>query len=277
MESALHVLSFGALVVEVDAALGGRVTAFRLHGRNVLAEANAHPENFGSTFWTSPQSDWAWPPVVEIDSAPYVVAPAGGAALIMIGPRSERLGVHVEKRFVARPERRALEIDYCLRNAGPGEVRLAPWEVTRVHPGGLTFFPTGEGLYSPSNLTVTDAGGATWFAFDAARIAGHPKLFADAGAGWLAHVDGRTLFVKTFPRVPRVQQAAGEALIEIYAHPDRTYVELEQQGPLTTIAAGSACHWSVSWYLRALADDVEVAVGGPSLLAAVAAVLDGGG
>ena len=128
-ESALHVLSFGELVVEVDAALGGRVTAFRLRGRNVLSEANAHPENFGSTFWTSPQSDWAWPPVVEIDSAPYAVAPAGSAALTMIGPPSSLLGVGVEKRFVARPARRALEIDYCLRNAGAAEVRLAPWEV----------------------------------------------------------------------------------------------------------------------------------------------------
>lgn len=275
--SDVHVLSSGALTLEVDAALGARVTAFCLGGHNVLAGADAHPDNFGSTFWTSPQTDWGWPPVVALDSAPYVVQRDGDAALTMVGPVASLLGVSVEKRFAVLAAQGGFALEYRIHSARPAPVRVAPWEVTRVPPGGLTFFPTGAGVYPPSNLTVVEAGGATWFAYERERIAGHPKLFADAGAGWLAHVDRdtRTLFVKTFPAVPRAQQAPGEALIEIYAHPAFTYVELEQQGAMSTIVAGAPLVWPVTWHLHRLPEDVTVAAGSPSLLAYVRSVLAG--
>ena len=267
-------LAFAEITLEIDAAVGARVTAFRLGAHNVLSERTADPDNYGSTFWTSPQLAWGWPPVAEIDSAPYS-ARAEGAALVMTGTVSARLGLGVEKRFVARPDRRAVEIAYRIHNAGSAVARVAPWEVTRVHPRGLAFFPTGEGVYPPSNLPVVEDGGATWFAYDPARITGHPKLWADASAGWIAHVDGRALFLKTFPQVPRVEQAPGEAVVEIYAHPAHTYVEIEQQGACVEIVPGAEATWAVAWYLRRLPDDVTVAVGSQSLLAFVAAVLAG--
>ena len=68
----------------------------------------------------------------------------------------------------------------------------------------------------------------------------HQKLFADGREGWLAHVDGDALLVKTFAVVPRAAQAPGEAQIEIYATPAHTYVEVEVQGAYETIAPGAA-------------------------------------
>ncbi|HXI55134.1 MAG TPA: DUF4380 domain-containing protein [Polyangia bacterium] len=271
-----HTLILDNLTFEVDASIGGRVTAFRIDGKNLLSEAVADPDNFGSTFWTSPQTQWGWPPVVEIDGAPYEPR-REGATIVMMGPVCSLLGVRIEKRFTALASRRAVEIEYRIHNAkeAAASVTIAPWEVTRLHPHGLTFFPTGEGLYPPSNLPVVDAGGLTWFAYDPRHIAGHPKLFADASDGWIAHVDQRTLFVKTFPPVPRARQAPGEAVVEIYAHPALTYMEIEQQGPLLEIPAGAASAWSVRWYLRRLPEAVEVAVGSPSLAAFVAAVIAG--
>jgi hypothetical protein len=288
----LHTLILDNLAFEVDASIGGRVTAFRIDGWNILSEALADPDNFGSTFWTSPQTQWGWPPVVEIDGAAYQ-ARREGATIVMMGPVCSLLGVRIEKRFTALASRRAVEIEYRIHNvkeapasitdaggatvavAGGATVAVAPWEVTRLHPHGLTFFPTGEGVYPPSNLPVVDAGALTWFAYAPAHIAGHPKLFADASDGWIAHVDQRKLFVKTFPPVPRARQAPGEAVVEIYAHPALTYMEIEQQGPLLEIAAGAASAWSVRWYLRRLPEAVEVAVGSRSLAAFVAAVIAG--
>ena len=91
----------GDVRLEVDATRGGRVTALRLGERNLLSGAEVDAVNYGSTFWTSPQSAWGWPPDVEIDSAPYAGA-LDGEAVVLRGPASAALGVSVEKRLECR-------------------------------------------------------------------------------------------------------------------------------------------------------------------------------
>src|SRR5256885_2612424 len=75
-----HVLAWGEVRVEIDAATGGRVTALELGGRNLLSEPAADAANYGSTFWPAPQSAWGWPPPAEIDHGP---------TSFVIDPRSE--------------------------------------------------------------------------------------------------------------------------------------------------------------------------------------------
>jgi hypothetical protein len=99
---------------------------------------------------------------------------------------------------------------------------------------------------------VREQGGVTWYAYDAAAITDHQKLFADGSEGWLAHVRRRPLLVKTFAVAPRAEQAPGEAQIEIYASPAHTYVEVEVQGAYRTIAPGAALSWRVVWLARKL-------------------------
>jgi hypothetical protein len=274
-----HILELGELALEIDPEVGGRVTRFALGGRNLLTGPEVDPGNYGSTFWTSPQSDWGWPPIPEIDSAPFQASLDGAgpdAALVLRGPPSARLGVSVEKRFRRDAARGAFELDYRIVATGPTPVRAAPWEITRVPPGGLTFFATGTGAYPPSNLAaVREAGGVTWYAWDRAAITEHQKLFADAGEGWIAHVDGDVLFVKTFARVARDRHAPGEAQIEIYASPAHTYVEVEQQGAYETIPPGGVLPWRVTWTARRLPAGVTAAVG-DERLAALARELAGG-
>ena len=94
----------------------------------------------------------------------------------------------------------------------------------------------------------------------------HQKLFADGREGWLAHVEGDALLVKTFAVVPRDAHAPGEAQIEIYATPAHTYVEVEAQGPYETIAPGAALSWRVVWLVRRLPADVPRTVGSAPLL-----------
>src|SRR6476659_7306563 len=78
-----------------------------------------------------------------------------------------------------------------------------------------------------------------------------------AARGWLAHVDGDALLVKTFAVVPRAAQAPGEAQIEIYANPSHTYIEIEAQGAYETIAPGTALPWRVVWLVRRVPSDVS--------------------
>jgi hypothetical protein len=87
------------------------VTALRLGGENLLSESSADAGNYGSTFWPSPQTAWGWPPVAEIDHAPYR-ASSKAAAIVMRSATSPVLGVSVEKRFAADAGRGAVLFDF---------------------------------------------------------------------------------------------------------------------------------------------------------------------
>jgi hypothetical protein len=268
VEGGRHVLAWDDVRLEIDAATGGRVTALRLAGRNLLTEPAADAGNYGSTFWPSPQSAWGWPPLPEIDHGPYRIE-AEAAAIAMRSAVSPALGVFVEKRVAADAGRNAITFDFTIHNQSEAPVQLAAWQITRVPPHGLSLFPTGTGdnpPCPPSNLAVREALGVTWYPYDAAAVTDHQKLFADGREGWLAHVDGDALLVKVFAVVPRAAQAPGEAQIEIYANPSLTYIELEAQGPYETIAPGASSSWRVVWLLRRLPSDVPRTVGSAPLL-----------
>src|SRR6476659_4809949 len=106
-----HILDMGDVALEIDPTVGARVTGLLVEGRNLLTGPDVDPGNHGSTFWTSPQSAWGWPPVPEIDSAPFQPSLEGedhvgpGTTLVLRGPPSPRLGVAVEERFRCAPER----------------------------------------------------------------------------------------------------------------------------------------------------------------------------
>ena len=267
-----HVLAWDDVSFEVDARTGGRVTALRVGGRNLLTGPEIDAGNFGSTFWTSPQSAWGWPPVPEVDHAAYR-ASIEESAIVMRSAPSASLGVEIEKRFSADRARGAVLFEYRIHNLGPEPIQTAPWQITRVGPGGLTFYPSGEGAFPPSNLGVQDALGATWYDYDRASITEHQKHFADGREGWLAHVDGDALLVKTFPAVPRAAHAPGEAQIEIYASPAHTYVEVEAQGAYEIVHPGAALTWQVVWLARRLPPKLSVSVGSAALLAHVRALV----
>jgi hypothetical protein len=265
----MHALTFNDVSFEVDPAVGGRVTALRLAGRNLLTGPDVDPGNYGSTFWTSPQGVWGWPPPPEIDHAPYDVVSATADEILLRGPTSAALGLSVDKRFAIDRAHGAIRQTFTINNHGAEPVSAAPWQISRVAAGGLTFFPTGMGSFAPSNLALREALGVSWYAFDAGEVTGHHKLFADGAEGWLAHVDRDALLVKTFAAVPRSLHAPGEAQIEIYASPAHNYVEIEPQGAYEAIAPGAASTWRVSWLVHKLPQDIVAATGSAQLVAYV--------
>src|SRR5262249_55506670 len=210
-------LDFGDLSFEVDPQIGGRVTTFALASVNLLTGPDVNVDNWGSTFWTSPKSVWNWPPPPQIDNQPYAVN-ASATALVLTGTTSPAIGVSVTKTFSLDRAVGAVRIDYSVTNQSQMQVRLAPWEVTRVVSRGLTFFPTGTRSMIPAGQTLptTNSGGVTWFAYDAATILVDSKLFADGAEGWLAHVAQGLVFIKRFVDVPANMQAPGEGDVELF-------------------------------------------------------------
>ncbi len=274
----LLVLEFGDTYVSIDPALGGRVTSLRQAGVELLAGKDVNLNNWGSTYWTSPQSDWNWPPVAAIDNDPYEVTVDGGSVTLVsaaadVGSEVGGKNVTVTKRFTANLALEAIDVEYTVTNVGEAPISIASWEISRVPGGGLTFYPTGDNEINPvephAAVPVTYEGEVTWFDSATFPVGSNTKLNADGKGGWLAHVAQGALFLKTFDDLPVSSQVPGEGEVEIYADGSGSYVEVENQGPNVTLQPGGSSTYKVTWLVRKLPTNVTVAVGSETLLAFV--------
>lgn len=275
-------LQSGATTMTIEPAAGARILSFCLGARNILLEASAvagtdNANNFGATFWPSPQSAWGWPPPVEIDGGLYSVVTNTSTNITLRSSPARLLdgsSVSLTKSIAAVPERDAVDVTYVMTNCGESSARLAGWQIARVLAGGLTFFRLGEGGLSGDKLATVTLGGVQWYAYDpVVVVAQGQKTFADA-AGWLAHVDGDLLLVQAFPDVAKGAAAEGEAEVELYADPSHTYVEIEPQGRVLDIPPGASAEpWTVRWWLRRLPVDLLVKPGSTELVAFVEDVI----
>ncbi len=266
-------LSHGGWEMSVDPVRGARICSFSLNGKNVLTGPDIDPDNWGSTFWTSPQSDWQWPPVVEIDSGPYAVVDCD-TSFLCAGSLSPKLGILVTKRFSVRADRNCACVEYTMSNQSSETLRLAPWEISRV-PGGLTFFESGHGrVESPlPEPEVMERRGVVWFEYDRRAIETDSKLFIHSNGGWLAHVLDDLILIKEFEPVPAAKQAPGEAMIEIFASGEKDYIEIEQQGAYSKLGPWKDITWKVNWYLRSAPQGVDLRPGNDELVGWVRSVL----
>jgi hypothetical protein len=272
LSGTVYTYKFGDTIFAVDAAKGGRIVTFSLGGRNVLIAANSSQDlNSGSTFWTSPQSEWNWPPPTEIDPGPYT-ARVSGTTLTLTGATASSLGLSVTKKFSIDSTAAVVTIEYGLVNHGTKARQVAPWEITRVAAAGLTFFPMGDGSPSKGSqdlLTLTIQGGVAWLAYDSKLVTKEQKVFADGREGWIAHADGNLLLVKSFTDTTVAQAAPGEAEVEMYTDAAHTYIEVENQGAYVSVAAGGTLTWTARWFLRKLDAAVAVQLGSADLLSTV--------
>ena len=257
-------LTLGSTSFEVDAMLGGRITSFKVGGKELLADAatTGLDDYWGSTFWPSPQSLFILPPtndsISNIDRNPYTPKLEGGVLTLTSALNIAAPKLVVTKKFSADVTKEAVIIEYTMTNGGTSPLTVAPWEVTRVAGGGLTFYPEASPpVLQPNAGTVmpptTNGAGARWFKHDTA-VTAPTKFFSDGSSGWVAHATGAAgdlLLIKTFPDIQPADSPAGESEVEIYAVP--TYVEVEQQGAQETLAVGASSKpWTVRWYARKL-------------------------
>lgn len=240
----------------VDAGSGGKILSFRHRDSEVISQLK-WPESFGSTFWTSPQKEWNWPPVAEFDKQPYTVD-ATESRLVLTSHVSEKLGFRVRKAFTAggKGPNQSIVVTYSIVNESGESRKVAPWEITRVpNREGIIFFDAPVDSITPGNLMkFQPLYGASWYQAD--ETAENRKINAD-GKGWLAYAGDGLLLVKCFDDLNPSQPAPGEAEIQVYVNRGKTYIELESQGAYTTLQPGEELSWSVRWYLQPLAGEAS--------------------
>ena len=238
----------------VDPARGGKILSLKYQEQEVLSQSR-FPESFGSTFWTSPQKEWNWPPVAEFDKQPYEVVQCADGRLTISSPVSERLGMSVGKDFAIDASNHAFVITYSIRNEGTEARSVAPWEITRVtNTGGLIFFAPTDSIWPAGLMDFQFSDGVAWYETDEAPR--NRKVNAD-GSGWLAYCADGLLLVKKFQDLQPEQPAPGEAEVQVYVNRGKTYIELESQGAYTLLQPGESLSWTVRWYLLPVDKDLS--------------------
>jgi len=242
---AKYSIQMNDLTMTIDSK-GGKILSFKYKDAEVISQIR-FPEAFGSTFWTSPQKEWNWPPVPEYDKQPYTVE-VKGASLVMKSNVSPRLKYSITKEFVPDAKENAIIINYTITNESDETRKVAPWEVTRVQNGdGLIFFDADVAKITPPNLMdFKEEYGAAWYQPDVTNQ--NRKINAD-GKGWLAYATNGLLLVKKFQDLEPSQPAPNEAEIQVYVNRGKAHIELESQGAYTTLEPGKSLTWTVRWYL----------------------------
>ena len=231
----------------VDASRGGKILSFKYKDQEVLNQGR-FPNSFGSTFWTSPQAQWNWPPVPEYDTKPFTAELKDGK-LVLTGEKSERFGYRIRKVMHVCEHDGAIVITYSIINES-GEVRkVAPWAITRVPNGGYLEFDAKAEDVTPLNLMKVS------FDEDVAKleidVANQNRKINVDGKGWLKFHDNGLVLTQKFPDIAPEEAAPGEAEIQVYIDARKSFVEIEAQGPYTELKPGEKLDWPVRWFLAA--------------------------
>ena len=240
-----YVIETGDLSLTINGAGGGKILSFKYKDTEIISQST-FPESFGSTFWTSPQKEWNWPPVQEFDKQPYTVEEKGNS-LVMTSNVSARLKYRIRKEFSVDAKSNAFVVTYSIINESGETRKVAPWEITRVPNEGMIFFDAPADQITPANLMPFKSEfGISWYQTDEANQ--NRKINAD-GKGWLAYLNNGLLMVKKFQDLNASQPAPEEAEIQVYVNRGKSYIELESQGAYTELKAGESLNWTVKWYL----------------------------
>ena len=245
-------LKVGDVTMTISPRQGGKILSLKYKDQEIISQST-FPESFGSTFWTSPQKEWNWPPVPEFDKQPYTVEETDGH-LILTSPVSEKLGYRIRKDFSTDAKDGTFVVTYSIINESGETRQVAPWEITRVtNDGGLIFFKAPlEGITPAGLMDFKAEHGAVWYRTDEANE--NRKINAD-GEGWLAFADKGLLLLKRFENLKPGQPAPDEAEIQVYVNRGKTYIELESQGAYTTLQPNEKVDWTVRWYLKPFSGD----------------------
>lgn len=271
--------TIGDTTFRIDAGTGGRVLGFALGNKEMLLDEDEityesggdkpNANNYGSTFWLSPQSQWnegGWPPPEHIDSDDYE-ASVEGPMLTLVGEEGSgaddnTADIAITKIITPDDANNAVTIEYQMKNNGAAaSLEWAPWEITRVGVNGVSFFPTGPGdcdAGCPKELTIAAQGAYSFWAYDNGDISDADgseygdKWVGDGAKGWIGHVSEGVLLLLQFEDIAAGDAAPKEGDVEIYASAQDDYVELEPQGAAKSIPAGESISWKVRWSLHTL-------------------------
>lgn len=267
-------LTSGNVTFAVNPESGGRIISFKLSNYEFLTDKNINPFNYGSTFWPSPQSNWNWPPPAVLDNEPYS-AIASSRSIKLISGKDSTTGFQFEKVF-SSGKNNSIKLNYSIINISNKTKSAAPWEVTRVHKGGLFFFPIGKGLPGKKQFEAAPIkiiNGIVWYKSKKEKIDKDELSIADGSEGWMAYAINGKLFIKKFDDTDPSNFAPGEAEISLYVNAKSDYIEIELQGKYQNIEPREKTDLNVEWIAKEIPSNIKAEKGNMKLVEFVRHIL----
>lgn len=246
----------GKIRMEVMPKVAGRISSLKYDGHEMLVKIADVDRitDWGTVFWSSPQSEWMWPPIDVLDSKPYHLSTEDDR-VILTSEIDKKTGYQFTKTYLPSGDDR-IAITYRITNHSERKKEVAPLEVTRLPPSGSLFYPRGDtettsGIFYPLDVQTIDD--LTWYQYDARKIrTDHHKVMQDGKEGWFAYVDKGYLLVKEFADNPPGAIAEGEREVEIFTHVEHIFIEMKQQGATVALEPGESLDWTVIWHIKKL-------------------------
>lgn len=234
----------------------------------------------GWRLWVAPERHDT---TYALDNAPCEVTrdeTQGCVSLRVLAPPQPAAGIRKELSITIDAGLPRLRIESRIRNVGGEPVTYAPWTIAALRPGGRAFVPLDVGsptafdairrliLWSytriddpryrlgdrlveidhaaverlpPRPAVIASSGEGA-----AQRGADESKIGVDTAEGWGAYLLDGTLYVKHAEVAPG-PRVDGGATVEVYS--SREFIELENLGPLATLAPEEEAVLSEEWWL----------------------------
>jgi len=159
-------------------------------------------------------------------------------------------------------------VDHELRNEGWTPVRLAPWAITQLAPGGTAYLPQPRGpvdddgvlpnrhlvlwpysdLSSPEITVRRDL-----VTVEASERTSKMKIGIPNRRGWIAYARDGEVFVK-WAALHRDGEVYADFGASVQCYRDERFIELETLGPLVTLQPGKRAAHREIWALREVPD-----------------------
>ncbi|MFI5364563.1 MAG: hypothetical protein ACHQ4J_02970 [Candidatus Binatia bacterium] len=288
-------LSNGLIEARIVTDIGPRIMDVRpAGGANLLYVRESEAGKSGETDWVQRGGWRLWvspeckDTTYALDNSPGQVEIVTDATLRVTGPSQPAAGVQKRVDVTLMPGERRLRIVSHIKNVADHPLTYAAWSLPVLRPGGRAFVPLDVGP-----LTAFDATrryilwsytkfadpryrfGDRLIEIDHARVKRAPptqtgrrddesKIGVDSAQGWAAYLIDGTLLLKRFPHEAKGQYPDSGATVEVYS--SHEFLELENLGPLTTIAPGEEIVLPEDWWLFT---DVMIPVTAADALAAL--------
>lgn len=229
----------------------------------------------GYKVWPAPQKQWGGPPDPlgsTLDGGRWtgqIIAQERGTGTVRLtSPKdADVTGLQITREATLYGGTTRLAIKERFTNVSKEPITWSIWDVTQV-PGSLSKkqkFSQQARVYFPLNpnsahargfYEMVEGGGEQWMPSVAPGVMGvkylgqKGKIGADSVAGWIAYVDEahEYCYVKRFA-VEKLGKYPDEgSTVEVYCSGDKSYLEVEVLGPLTTIAPGDSFSFTTDWY-----------------------------
>lgn len=263
-------LSNGESETVVTTDVGPRIMRFGfIGGQNLLKE---YPDQLGKTggeawriygghrLWHAPEEK---PRTYAPDNSPVATA-VKGRTLTLVQPVEEMTGIQKSMTISMESDTNAVTIVHTLTNENPWDVRLAPWALTVMAPGGRLIVPQEPSISHADKLLparplvlwhYTDMSDPRWTwgkRYIQLRqddtVEGAQKIGVWNTPGWVAYSLEGELFLKRFPSYADAEYPDFGSNFETYT--GKGMLEAESLGPLTTLAAkGGAADHTERWFL----------------------------